>query len=208
MSVEGAEQTKEKIGTMILTYKTAEQDSTDEIVALEETLAMVEDYHRKKEALETSIERINEKLQDVILPTRPPELNINNLTTQQKQVDRILEQQQPIDTQLVEFESFAKNIPDLSEKENASVEGTLKQLRDSNYKLCCAVEQQRNVVQNSIIYLNNYASGNEDISSWLHNQEDILNNFNFESTLERKLEQKEDLTTVLQTAENQSLIHI
>ena len=143
---------------MISTYKTAEQNSTDKIAALEETLARVEDYYKKKEALETGLERINDKLQDVILPTRPPELNMNNLTTQQKQVDRILEQQQSIDVQIVEFENFAKNIPDLSEKENTSIGDTLKQLRDSNCKLCCAVEQQRNVVQKSVVYLNNYGS--------------------------------------------------
>ena len=201
MIADGASELQSNLTSIVARYESYENSLSTKIVDLEETLAGVTEYEKKKEGVNSGFKIFQETLNKIKFPNDAHEWNLTNLNHRMKLAEKLIEQLSSWEL-LQDLENYSRNILSIPLEEKACLEDAVSKFKDTFCSLSQDAEENRRTLQNAISYLNNYTSQNEEIADWLQTQEDILSNFHYQATLLKKQEQKEAFTTVLQTSEN------
>jgi len=199
--LEGANQINSDFEELVGKYDDHEKALKQQIKDAEQSLSIIKEHDKKKEDVAESLRLVKEKLSKILFPMDPQDWNINTFNNHTKAIEKIVSQS-AYKEKLTEFDTFCQAIPRLQEKEKAVVNDALTALDDLTSSITHDVEERQSGLQKSIGYLRSYSSQHDEVTDWLHNQEEILSSFHYQSTLEKKMEQKEAFTTVLQTSEN------
>ena len=199
--VEGGDSVQSKFEEILKKYEDHERSLTQQIDEAEQTLSKIKEYHKKKDELTENLRMAQEKINKVMFPMDPQDWNINVFNNQARSIEKLSGQflfKEKID----ELSNFCQDISRLPEKERAVINAALNELEESSSSINQDLEERKSRIQNSVGYLKNYNSHHDEVTDWLHNQEEILSSFHYQSNLDKKMEQKEAFTTVLQTCEN------
>jgi len=199
--VEGGDCVQSKFEELVKKYEDHERSLTQQTDEAEQNLLKIKEYYKKKDEITENLRTAKEKLNKIMFPMDPQDWNINVFNNQARSIEKLIGQslfKEKID----ELSNFCQGISRLPEKEQAVINADLAELEESSSSISQEVEERKSRIQNSIGYLKNYGAHHDEVTDWLHNQEEILSGFHYQSNLDTKMEQKEAFTTVLQTCEN------
>ena len=201
MKLQGADHVQSNFEALLKKYGDQETRLKQQIDEAETLLCSIKEYNTKKEEATENLKTTQEKLDNTVFPKATQEWNINTFHNQIKTIEK-LNGPSSYKEKVDKFIEFSEAIPCLPEKEKGVINDSLAELKELSDSISQKLEETHSNLQKAIGYLNNYSTHHGEVTDWLHNQEEILSGFHYQSTLDKKMEQKEAFTTVLQTCEN------